>query len=228
MKIFADYGQHRIFHGSCLEMLNASGDMSVATVVADWPFSIYNKLLPSVMKESFRVLEEGGTFISVIYPDLNYHVRKESEQYNFNFAEEIVLPTNITYLMHRSTLHKRLMGIMSLVKGPLEGRKWSIDNSKADAMVYDSTRVTTNFWNEKNFKNGFKNQLIGKHSEAMPRDTVDEMFNTIIPKEGKILDLFGGAGTIFIKSIQRSIPCDSSEIEETNCRLMNDRLRIEY
>ena len=230
METFADLGDYKILHGSCVDLLNVSGDCSATVAVADWEFDGYLNLVPQVVKESFRVLEVGGTLISVHYPDCNYYVRKEAEKYGLVFADEVLLPMKMSYLTNRYTLHKRTIGIMSLVKGSLKDRKWSIDNSEALARVFEANSeknpVVTNFWGDKYFKNGFYNKALGKHSQAMPERTVKKMFDTIIPKEGSILDLFGGAGTILGEALERKIPCTSIELDIHNCNLMHERLKI--
>jgi len=230
VKVFADFGQHRIIHGSCLELLDNTKDNSTTVVVADWQFKGHKELIPAVIKGAVRVLEHGGTFISVLYPDLNYYVRKEAESAGLIFAEEILLQTKVTYVMNINTLPNRTIGIMSLVKGDLSSRKWQPPFTKLPGRILDadseSHYTPTNSWNEKQFKNGFK-RGIQKHSEAMPKWVVAKMFKTIIPKNGHILDLFGGAGTIFANAFNSGISCDVSEIEENNCKIIHNRL-IEY
>jgi DNA modification methylase len=228
MKVFTEFGKYQIINDSCLKTLKSIKDSSITTVVADWPFKLHNKLLPEVIKESKRVLIDGGTLISVIYPDLNYLTRKLAEEAGFIFAEEIILPMKVSYSMGITTLPNRTMGIMSLVKGSLNERKWQPPLAKNVARILEANSkshyIPTNFWFEKYFKNGYKNKWVGKHSEAMPRWVVEKMFKTIIPKEGTILDLFGGAGTIFANAWFNKIPCITSEIDENNCKIIYKRL----
>jgi DNA modification methylase len=100
---------------------------------------------------------------------------------------------------------------------------------KIPARIYnaESLNIPTTCWDKKQIKNGYKNQLVGKHSEAMPRWLVDEMIDIFVPSNGKVLDLFGGAGTVLVKCRSKGIPCISTEIKEENCSLILKRLYLE-
>lgn len=229
MKIFANFGKYKIIHGSCLEIFKETIDNSYTTVIADWPFKNYSELLKDVVKESLRVLCNGGTFISVHYPDLNYYVRKECENKGLTFCETINMKTKVSYIIDSNKLPTQNISILTMLKGNLESRKWNFTHSnKSKIFDAESLNIPTDFWGDKQFKNGFKNQLIGKHSEAMPRWVVDKLMKIFVPKDGNVLDLFGGAGTIMLKCAERNIPCISTEINKENCKLMLNRFKIGY
>lgn len=112
MKIFADFDRYKIYRGSCLDLLAASGSESFTTVVADWPFSKYKDLLKDVVHEAGRVLVPGGTFISVHYPDENFYVRRECEDEQFEIGDDVSLKMKVTCTINRKKLPRRNLNLI--------------------------------------------------------------------------------------------------------------------
>lgn len=228
MKTLFNLGKHKIINSSCIDVLKDHDNNHFTSIISDWPFKQYKNLLSDVVNESTRVLCKGGSFISIHYPDENYYVRSECEKYNLLFGDEIAIKSKVSYILNNNQLPKQRISILVMVKN-LENRLWNYQHQKLGRLLdARSSNVVTDFWDDKHFKNGYKGKGIGKHSEAIPRWVADKLIDTFVPKDGKVLDLFGGAGTILLKCMQKNIPCISSEIDENNCILMEKRIKYGY
>lgn len=229
MKPIINYPDYKLFNVNCCYNLSKQRNLSRTTIVADWPFKLYKKIYNTVIKESKRILKVGGSLISIHYQDENYNVRKKAESLGFNFVEEVVLQTKICYKTSSYKLPTQTISILVMLKGNLNRRLWNLNTSNFPNMIIDanSLDIPTTFWNDKYFKNGYYNKIIGKHSEAMPRWVVSKIFDIFIPSNGSVLDLFCGSGNILFESIKRKIPCVSTEINKDYCKLIHMRYLLE-
>lgn len=228
MEIFVDLKQYKLVHGSCLEVLNVSGNNSCTSVVADWQFDNYTELLKDVVYQSERVLDSGGSFLSLHYPDCNHNVRNVCEAAGLTYYDEVRMEMTISFKLNPYQLPRNGLSLLVMGKGPIEGRKWLGLPDKLPPRMFDPKRfnVRTTSWTNKKVRNGYRNKLIGKHKQAMPKWLVENMIDQFIPSTGNVLDLFGGAGNILAECRRRNIPCISSEIKESNCKLIARRLQL--
>lgn len=228
MEIFADLDQYKLVHGSCLEVLNVSGNNSCTSIVADWQFDSYQEILKDVVYQSKRILDSGGSFLSLHYPDCNYLVRKTCEEAGLTYYDEVRMEMVVTYNLGRDQLPRNSLSLLVMGKGPVEERKWLGLPEKLPPRMFNAKRfkVRTTSWTEKKIRNGYRNKLVGKHKQAMPKWLVANMVDQFIPSTGNVLDLFGGAGNVLVECKRRNIPCISSEIKEDNCKLIARRLQL--
>lgn len=195
-------------------------------IMADWPFKIYKKLYEETIMHSTKIMKKGGNFISILYPEENYYIRKECERYGLTFGDEIVFKMKMTYNMHDKQLPKRTLSALLMVNGSIDDRIWYGPHTKHKRILNaESMDITTNEWFKTQFKNGFRRKHLNiKHKEAMPEWVVSNLLDLTVRKNDNVLDLFGGAGTVPNECARRDIECISTEIKKENCNIM--KLRI--
>jgi len=228
MKCYLQFGNQNIFNSSCIDVLKnmQSNNQKYSMIMADWPFQVYDKLYKEVINRSIDILKDGGNFISVLYPENNYYIRKECEDKGLIIGDEISFKMKMTYCLHKNQLPRRTLNALIMTKGSLDNRIWYGKQPENKRMfAAEKFKEITNAWTDVQFKNGFyRKHLKLKHSEAMPYRVVKDLLKLTVNTDDNVLDLFGGSGNVASECMKRNIPCITTEIQEDNCKIIKKRL----
>jgi len=231
MKI-ACSGTSIIINSKFQEVARQLPEKCAETVIADWPFNKgivdapTRRTFSDGVKLANRLLKPNGTLISVNYLEPNFYVWKEAEYWGLTFADNITLLRHpIKKVKHR--LAYETLSVLIFTKGRLESRILNTAcREKGGNLIYskDEWKVTTDFWDEMRFKNGYRRKNGDRVSEAMPESFVQRCIRTFCSKDGIVVDFFGGAGTIPVVCRKLGIKCISTEILSDRFQIISRRL----
>lgn len=206
---------------------------SVADLVfADWPFNAgvvdgtIQRLISDGVKYAHKLLKPNGTLISVNYIEPNFHVWEQVKYWGMTLADSItVLRHPIKKVKHR--LGYETLSILVFTKGKIEDRTLTTACRHTNAKyIYskDQWGITTDFWGELRFKNGYRRKNGDSVPEAMPASTVKRLISTYTVRGDLVIDFFGGAGTVPVICRDLGIRFISTEILPHRFQIIQRRL----
>jgi len=202
------------------------------TVIADWPFNKgivdvpTKRLFSDGIKLANRLLKPNGTLISVNYLEPNFHIWNQAQYWGLTFADHITaLRHPMKKVKHR--LAYETLSILVFTNGKIEERILNTTcREKGGNLIYskDEWEVTSDFWNEIRFKNGYRRKNGDCVSEAMPASIVHRLLSTFCSRNGLVVDFFGGAGTVPAICRELGLKCISTEILPNRFQIISRRL----
>jgi DNA modification methylase len=226
-------GTSLVVNSKFQELTAKLSDKSADVVVADWPFnkgiidSSAKKLIADGVKSAARLLKPNGTLISVHYLEPNFHVWKEAEYWDLNLGDSITILRQPIKKVKDKLAHETL-SVLVFYGGSLFERTLNSPCRNFGTRNIFSKQVwkcTTDFWGEVRFRNGYWRKASGDNvPEAMPEKYVEKLLKLYSPKEGLIVDLFGGAGTVPAVCNRLGLRCISTEILPHRFEIIQRRL----
>jgi len=202
-------------------------------VVADWPFNKgivdvpTKRLLSDGVKLAFRLLKNNGTFLSINYEEPNYEVWSEAKYWGLTYGDTIYIPRHPAKKV-KYRLGYEVQPALVFIKGNLENRTLNCPCKEIyEQFVFSKSlmNILINLWDDNSkFKNGFRRKNGDSVPEAMPFNATNRLLSLFTPKNGLVVDFFGGAGTIPLACRQLDLKCISTEILEERFEIIKRRL----
>lgn len=231
MKI-AKSGTSLIVNSKFQEMTQELPEESADTVITDWPFfkgvidPQSKRMIVDGIKSAARLLKPNGTLISVHYLEPNFHVWKEAEYWRLNLGDSITLLRHPIKKM-KDRLAYETLSILVFHRGALKQRTLNTTcRNSGGNLIYSKEvwKVTSDFWDEIKFKNGYHRKNGDRVPEAMPESCVEKLLKMYSPANGLVVDFFGGAGTVPVVCNRLGLRCISSEILPNRFQIIQRRL----
>jgi DNA modification methylase len=215
------------------EVANALPEKCADLVIADWPFNKgivdlkTKRLLSDGVKLATRLLKNNGTFLSINYEEPNHEIWNEAKYWGLTYGDTIYIPRHpIKKVKFR--LGYEIQPALVFVKGDLANRTLNCSCKEIyEQFIFSKSimNILTNLWDEDSkFKNGFRRKNGDSVPEAMPFLTTNKLLSLLTPKNGLVVDFFGGAGTVPLACRYLDFKCISTEILEERFEIIKRRL----
>lgn len=224
-----------IINDNSLDYIKTLPGGSFDLIIHDPPFNLSEEENFKWFIQYTRLIKNGGNVLSVNFNDNNLFLfNMIINSKILNYLQSVTIIQTIAIKRTNGRFADNQMTIMNYHKGSVYDRKRYYELEKGNYRIMDDMPeqkgIIPSIWNDRRHKPGYvrhNDNFDFVHSSAMAQWVAERIMLVYARPGDKVLDSFGGAGTIPFVCKHRNIECTSIELDKKNFDNINLRLKIE-